>query len=124
VSDEATVTVIPGIAIGNLKSGGKRVRVDLTNLTWDALEIAKIDVTWPGGNGNLKTIRLDNSIIWTGNDRPPSASIDAGWDGGVTARTLEPGMERLQLEFRKRVATTGYTIRVEFTDGKFVEYSN
>jgi hypothetical protein len=124
VSDDATVTVYPGIAIGNLKAGGKKVTVDLTNLTPNTLEIAEIDVSWPTSNGHLRTIRLDGSTIWTGSDAPPSVSIDSGWSGGATARTLEPGTERLQLDFRRKAAKTEYKIRVEFTDGTFVSYSN
>ena len=122
VSDTATVTVSPGITLDRLQTAGKRLTVRLTNLTGVDKSIESISVLWPDSNGDLRKIRLDDATTWTGNEAPTSAVLDAadaGWVGG----TLMTGEGILRLDFGRKVAKNGYTVRVTFEDGTFLDIS-
>lgn len=114
------MTIEPGITIDKLQTKGKRVTVRLTNLTGENKEIVDISITWPSSNADLKEVRLDDPTVWSGSLPPPSAFIDdttGGWNGG----TLLSGEAILRFDFAKKVAETGHTIRVNFTDGTFLD---
>ncbi|NNF55587.1 MAG: DUF11 domain-containing protein, partial [Acidimicrobiales bacterium] len=119
VSDTAIVTVEPGITIDRLQTNGKRLTVRLTNFTGDDKVIDNISVEWPSSNGNLTKVRLDSPTIWQGNVSSP-AVLDgnvSGWNGG----TLSAGEGILRFDFRNKSAKNGYTIRLNFTDGTFLD---
>ena len=116
------MTVEPGITIDKLQTNGKRVTVRLTNLTGENKKIVDITIEWPSSNADLKKVRLDNPTVWSGSLPPPSTFIDdttVGWieNGG----TLLPGEAILRFDFANKVAETGHTIRVNFTDGTFLD---
>jgi uncharacterized repeat protein (TIGR01451 family) len=120
VSDDATVTIEPGITIDKLQTNGKRVTVRLTNFTAENKEIVDISIEWPSSNADLEKVRLDDPTVWSGSFPPPSAFIDGttvGWNGG----TLFSGEAILRFDFANKVAETGHTIRVNFTDGTFLD---
>ena len=126
VSDDATVTVEPGIKLDRLQTGGKRLTVRLTNFTGDAKEIVDVEVMWPESNGDLTKVWLTygrtNDIIWDGTAASPSTLLDAtdpGWIGG----TLLTGEAILRFDFKNKSAGSGYTIRVNFADGTFLDIS-
>ena len=120
VSDDATVTIEPGITLDRLQTNGKRLTVRLTNFTGEDKVIEDISIDWPASNGNLKKIRLDEPVVWSGDVEPTSALLDAtdpGWNGG----TLLTGEAILRFDFANKSADSGYTIRVNFTDGTFLD---
>ena len=120
VSDDATVTIEPGITLNKLQTNGKRLTVRLTNFTGDAKEIEDISIEWPNSNSNLKKVRLDDVTTWTGNEMPDYVFLDAtdaGWIGG----TLLTGEGILRFDFAKKSANSGYEIRLNFTDGTFLD---
>lgn len=119
-SSTATLTVEPGITIDRLQANGKRLTVRLTNFTGEDKEIAEIQALWPGSNGNLRKVTIEGAAVWQGTDNAPDALLDpgtAGWVGG----TLNPGDEILRFDFSNKVTKTGYTVRVTFTDGTFLD---
>ncbi len=101
--------------------GGKRLTVRLTNFTGEHKVIDDISVVWPGSNANLIKVRLDDVTTWTGNLAPTSVVLAdwgvANWNGG----SLQTGEGILRFDFKKKSAKTGYTIRVDFTDGTFLD---
>ena len=122
VADDATVTVEPGITLDRLQTNGKRLTVRLSNYTGEAKPIVDISVTWPNSNGDLTKVRLDDVTTWTGNESPPDTLLDAS-DSGWIAGTLLTGEGILRLDFTKKSASSGYTIRVNFSDGTFLDIS-
>ena len=68
----------------------------------------------------VKITQDTTTRIWTGIAEPTSALLDAsveGWNGG----TLLTGEAILRFDFASKVAKTGYTIRVNFADGTFLD---
>jgi hypothetical protein len=124
-SDSATVTIEPGITIDRLQTNGKRLTVRLTNFTGEDKAIADVSAIWPDSNGNLTRIRLDEPTVWEGSEaslNPLPVILDngsAGWSGG----TLSTGEGILRFDFTRKSAGDGYTIRVNFTDGTFLDIS-
>jgi hypothetical protein len=125
-SDDATVTIEPGIKLDRLQTGGKRLTVRLTNFTGEDKEIVDVSLVWPNSNGDLTKVWLTygrtNDIIWDGTAAPTSALLDANdpsWIGG----TLLTGEAILRFDFKNKSANSGYTIRVNFADGTFLDIS-
>jgi hypothetical protein len=108
-----------------LQTKGKRLTVRLTNLTGEDKEIVDISIDWPGSNGNLKEVKITQDTttrIWTGNAAPSSVLLDEtveGWNGAM----LLTGEGILRFDFRNKSASSGYTIRVNFADGTFLDIS-
>ena len=120
VPDDATVTIEPGITLTRLQTNGKRLTVRLTNFTEGFKEIDDISIMWPASNDNLKKIRLNEPVVWSGSEAPLSVLLDAtdpGWIGG----TLQMGEGILRFDFAKKSANSGYVIRLNFTDGTFLD---
>ncbi len=116
VSDDTSLTTVPGITIDRLQTNGRRLTVRLTNLTGDLKTIDGISIEWPSGNRELSRIRLDEATVWQGEVSPPSATLDgpdSGWSGG----TLVTGEAILRFDFGRKSANSGYTVRLDFTDG-------
>ena len=121
VTGSTVLTIGPGITVDRLQTSGKRLTVYLTNGTSDKT-IEDISVEWPGSNGDLTRIRLDDSTVWEGDQAPPIAAFDAtdaGWTGG----TLPTGEGALRFDFENKTAKTGYNIQVTFTDGTVLTVS-
>ncbi len=119
-SDTATLTIEPGITLDRLQTNGKRLTVRLTNFTGEARTIEDISVEWPSSNGNLTKVRLDEPTVWQGSVSSSPAVLDAsidGWNGG----TLLSGEAILRFDFTKKSADSGYTIRLNFDDGTFLD---
>ena len=124
VSDDAFVTIGPGITLDRLQTNSKRLTARLTNLTGDNKVIDEISAIWPNSNGNLTKVWLTNGntseVIWQGNDATGDAQLNSsvsGWNGG----TLLTGEGILRFDFNKKVVNSGYVIRVHFTDGTFLD---
>ncbi|WP_420643505.1 DUF7507 domain-containing protein [Candidatus Leptofilum sp.] len=124
VSDDATVTIEPGITIDRLQLKGKRLTARLTNYTGEPKEIVDIEITWPESNGDLIKVWLTygntSDVIWSGDAAPSIVLLDVtdlGWNGG----TLFTGEAILRFDFRNKVDSSGYTIRVNFADGTFLD---
>ncbi|HSF87412.1 MAG TPA: hypothetical protein VLG28_17370 [Acidimicrobiia bacterium] len=126
VSDDATVTVGPGITLDKLTTKGKRLRVRLTNLTGDDKPIADVMIEWPSSNGNLSKVwsMQDGTswVIWDGMAASPTTLLDAT-DGGWNGAALLTGEGILRFDFANEVDGGGSTIRVSFTDGTFLDIS-
>ena len=123
VSDDASVTVKPGIKIAKIKFAGKHVSADLTNFTDHDKEIADVEVYWPESSGNLTEVRLSDFTFWQGSAPATHAHLFGPWIGTAADRTLEGLVETLRFEFSEPVSDTGYMIRVNFTDTTFLDVS-
>jgi hypothetical protein len=134
VSDDAKVTIGPGIIIDRLQTKGKRLTVRLNNLTGDDKVIEDISVIWPvGSNGDLNKVWLTHGstsdVIWQGtlaggdgDDNPATPDLDSSVTGWIGA-TLFTGEAILRFDFQNKVASTGYVIRVRFEDGTWLDIS-
>jgi uncharacterized repeat protein (TIGR01451 family) len=134
VSDDAKVTIGPGIIIDRLQTKGKRLTVRLNNLTGDDKVIEDISVIWPvGSNGDLNKVWLTHGstsdVIWQGtlaggdgDDNPATPDLDLSVTGWIGA-TLFTGEAILRFDFQNKVASTGYVIRVRFEDGTWLDIS-
>ena len=123
-TDTTEVTVQPGITLDRLQLKGKRLTVRLTNYTGEPKEIDNISIVWPNGSGDLSrvwiTVGNSSEVIWSGSDNPTDAfldSTDSGWNGG----TLEMGEAILRFDFKNKTASGNYVVRVNFTDGTFLD---
>ena len=80
-----------------------KVYWDITNNSSNPLIITMIELNWPSGNGNLKTVKLDGATIFNQQRAPTYAMIDSGWAGTLADRTIEVGTssrtETLEFEF-------------------------
>jgi uncharacterized repeat protein (TIGR01451 family) len=120
VSDDATVTVGPGISIDRIRATGKRLTVHVTNNTGSVKPIDRIDVSWPASNGNLRKVTVRGGTVWQGSLAPDTAALDnavAGWRG----QSLANGDDILRFDFKNRSAGSPYAIRVTFDDGTYVD---
>ncbi len=123
VSDSDSVTIGPGITLDRLQTLGKRLTVRLTNLTGEEKEIVEVFAEWPNSNGNLTKVWLTQGTtswtVWSGNAGSPSVTLGPGpgWSGA----TLLTGEGILRFDFKNKVAASGYTIRVLFGDGTFLD---
>ena len=122
-SDEVRVTIKEGIVLDRVQTNGKRVTARLTNYTGESRIVEEVIIEWPNEpkqNGNLQQIRLEDTVVWKGSLAGPSQTINGttpGWNGG----TLLPGEAILRFDFKNKVEDTGYTIRVLFVDGTFLD---
>ena len=134
-TDDATVTIGPGITLDRLQTKGKRLTARLNNLTGDDKIIDDISIVWPGSNGSLTKVWLtqynSSNTIWQGDHLPneatlsnclildenPCSDADPGWNGG----TLLMGEAILRFDFNQRVDNYGYIIRVHFMDGTWLD---
>ncbi|MFH6769028.1 T9SS type A sorting domain-containing protein, partial [Gaetbulibacter aquiaggeris] len=123
-TDDATVTIGPGITLDRLQTNGKRLTARLNNLTGENKTIDEVYVVWPESNGNLIKVWLTfgktNDLIWQGNDDPAEALLDVT-DTGWIGATLLTGEAILRFDFSNKVVSSGYTIRVHFTDGTWLD---
>ncbi|MBT8440149.1 MAG: hypothetical protein KJO91_10510, partial [Gammaproteobacteria bacterium] len=131
IFDDASVTVGPGITLDRLQTNGKRLTVRLTNFTGMDKEIENISLRWPESNGDLKKVWLTygniSDVVWQGNlqwtsdpidwEIPDLDSTDPGWNGGM----LFTGEAILRFDFANKVKSSGYTIRVYFDDGTWLD---
>ncbi|WP_320167938.1 hypothetical protein [Mangrovibacterium marinum] len=124
VDDDANVTIIPGITLTDLTTLGKRLTARLTNKTGDDKVIEEVTVVWPESNGDLVKVWLVTGnvteVIWEGN----AASLDTTLNSGSTGwygSTLLTGEAILRFDFVNKVADSGYTIQVSFTDNTWLD---
>ncbi len=107
VSDTDSVQVIRQLKIekrSDLVTKGKKADVLLFNSGNESLTISEIDVTWPGGNGDLVEVTFGSNTIYATPESTSPAIIDGDdgdgspWVGTETDRTIDPG-EGLKLGF-------------------------
>ncbi|MBT8203595.1 MAG: hypothetical protein KJO87_09850, partial [Acidimicrobiia bacterium] len=129
VQSTDTVTIVSAgnapattdVEVGDVNISGKNVDIDLTSIGTDRA-ITRIEMEWPNGNKKLMNARLSGSVIFSGSRSPSSTTIDSGWQGTTADRTLQADTtETLRLEFERKAKSSGYTVRVYFDDGTFVE---
>ncbi|PTN04627.1 putative repeat protein (TIGR01451 family)/predicted secreted protein (Por secretion system target) [Mangrovibacterium marinum] len=127
VDDDANVTIIPGITLTDLTTLGKRLTARLTNKTGDDKVIEEITVVWPESNGDLVKVWLVTGnvteVIWEGNYawEEGGALLDSSDVSGWYGSTLLTGEAILRFDFVNKVANSGYTIRVWFEDGTWLD---
>ncbi|MGI9263983.1 MAG: hypothetical protein ACR2QU_03575, partial [Gammaproteobacteria bacterium] len=131
VSDDATLTIVPGVTLDRLQTNGKRVTARLINFTGEEKEILDVQILWPGnpGPGNLTKVRLNNPVVWSdrsglSSEDPDLLILDAndsGWLGGTLLATQEPQI--LRFDFQKKTAGFAYRVRINFEGGTFLDLS-
>ena len=128
VSDDATVWIAPGVTLDRLQTNGKRVTARLLNFTGEDKEIVDVQILWTNdGPGNLTQVRLDNPVIWSNrsgvaSEDPDFVILDAtdpDWLGGTLLGI--PDEQILRFDFQKKTAGYVYRVRVNFTDGTFLD---
>jgi len=118
----------------------------LINYTGEDKAITEIALEWPADpNGDLVKIRLDGGLVWDGDMAgnataptdgfavfsTPTAELSeygtmytAGWNDDPDVLTLNQlNNETIRLEFDSKTAKTGYTVRLSFDDGTFMEFT-
>ena len=124
VSDTATVQVSRQLKVEIRNQPvikGKKMDVLLSNTGEDVLTITKIEVTWPTGNGELRSVSFGGqNTIWVGGDDATDAEITAFEPGSDL--TIDPG-EALKLGFffQSKTKSGDYTVKVTFEGGLTTE---
>ncbi len=124
--DDGTTVVCDAASDGQLGFNDRKVFLNLTNIGTDAITIDSIHVSWPSENKKLKKAKLAGREIYAVATEPPSLTIDTGWRGSLTDRTIDAGSTKeLLFEFETNAVTDPgrYTVRVQFAGGCEVEYS-
>jgi hypothetical protein len=129
VSDDATVTIAPGVTLDRLQTNGRRVTARLINFSGEDKVFSDVQILWPDtpGPGSLTKVRLDNPVIWESRSGVPSAdpdyvildAADPDWNGGTLLATQEEQI--LRFDFENKAAGYLYRVRVNFTDGTFLD---
>ena len=106
-----------------LEFKGREVKWKVTNGGDLPLTIERVMITWPEANGDLDELKRDGDTYHKGNFAPTSATIDSGWEGNESKRTIKAGdTDTLKFKFKKNASWSGeYTIVVEFTSGCSIE---
>lgn len=104
------------VAAAGFSTSGSTARWDLSN-SGSSLQLSALSVTWPGGNGNLESISVNGTAIWSGYEVSP-AIITSGWLGDPTANSFGAGTTELTLTFSgPSIGSTGYGLILQFTSG-------
>lgn len=85
------------------------------------MEITEIHIDWPVVNEKLKKIELDHNRIWDGEDFVPPTDITSGFKDDYTVAS--GNSEEIKFGFDEDVATSGYSLRIEFDYGCSVNVS-
>jgi len=121
--DEATVTI--DVACVSCEVTGsdtltfddKKVDWQITNYGDDPLTISSIYLEWPESNKKLMKVKLDGVEIFSPDLSPTSATIDSGWKGSISDRTIGAGeTSTLRFEFERSASSypNDYVIKVQF----------
>jgi fibronectin type 3 domain-containing protein len=126
VTTEPTPVNCSVIGASSLRLGIRTTDWTLTNTGDTTVTIARVDVTWPAGQGNLQSINEETwTELWSGDRAPTQTVVDDGWNADISRRQLRPGQQfDLTLWFSRfewRDAQSDYAIRVDFAEGCSVE---
>jgi hypothetical protein len=109
------------ITIGNQTFGSKEVKVDVNNInnTIDAF-VTGVHITWPAGNGALKSVKVGGDVIWSGTINGTSADLllaDLAADAGKR-KIAKHSDEDIKFTFANNVTQTLglYTASLDFGD--------
>ncbi len=111
----ATTDLCSLIGTGGFSVVGKQVSWTVDNSSSSTQTISRIQLDWPGGNGQLKKIRLENSLIWNAGDGSPPSVIQSGWKG--TPEFPAGTQKELSFEFSSDAAGSGYNLEIELVAG-------
>jgi len=111
------------ISISGFYTETKRATWSINNNSVATISISKINLSWPAGNDSLDKIFLGSAKIWDQNAPPPSVVITSGWTGG--SRTIgSSASKELKFTFISQSISSGYNLKVWFTNGCSVNKSN
>ena len=105
------------IVTGDLAFADKDARWTITNSGICPVTICSILLSWPAQNGNLMSVSIDTPVIFNENRNPPQTTIDSGWSGQESKRTLNPGQTcvfKLTFANTASTAASNYNIKVNF----------
>jgi len=102
---------------------GSQVSFNWWNNTSIDLEIAEIEIDWPAGNEGLFNMFNGGVGIWNGFDPSPPTIVNSGWSGTPANRTWDAKSNDDMEFFFGSAASSGYTLRVLFTNGWEIEAS-
>ena len=106
------------LTIGDFVIGTDEVSWTLNNASFEAAEISRVSLDWPGGNGAWQSISLAGTEIWSGSQAASPAVVETGWRGAADERTVLAGGDvELALGFLSSAATSGYIVVVDFANG-------
>ncbi len=87
----------------------------LENRGGQPMVISRIETTWPTSNDAIFNAFLDGKVIWSGEDLVPPTILTT-WFGGEADRQLQ-GVMSLEFFFGTQAASSGYDLRVRFSNG-------
>jgi hypothetical protein len=87
----------------------------LENRGSQAMEIARIETSWPQSNDAIFNAFLDGKVIWSGEDLVPP-TIMTTWFGEPEDRQLR-GAVSLEFFYGTQAAANGYDLMVQFSNG-------
>jgi len=123
LDDDYQLVTIPPCLSSNyvFDSPGKKMYIDITNITGSQTRMDSIDITWPSANGDLKEMLFENDQIYDITASPTHLVVpdDQPWKAGTEDyRLIDDGETKtLEIHFDVAVLNTGYYIVLTFTNG-------
>jgi serine/threonine-protein kinase len=97
---------------------GQEFNIRINNNTSLQIQITNVYLGWPGSNDELKKVELAGSELWSGEDENPPTSFSCS---GPKCN-INPGSNKVMtLFFGEDAASSGYTLRLTYTNGCVVE---
>ena len=82
------------------------------------IQITNAYLGWPGSNEELKKVELGGSELWSGEDENPPTSFSCSG----SKCNINAGSDKVMvLFFDEDAASSGYTLRLTYTNGCVVE---
>ena len=110
-------------SIRNFETSKKQVDWMVRNDSSFSITITQVNLSWLAGNDSLDKIFLGSAKIWDQTASPPSVAITTGWTGG--SRTIgSSANQELRFTFISQSISSGYNLKVWFTNGCSINKSN
>jgi hypothetical protein len=99
-------------------ASGQDYSIRVTNTTGDQIIIASVNIQWPGSNDALLKAESDGTEIWSGND--PDSPTNFACSGNQ-CRVNHNNNRVLAFTFAVNAASSGYNLRITFSNGCVVQ---
>jgi hypothetical protein len=99
------------VVIGDFMVAGNDVKWNIKNSGSSPITICSISLKWPEQNGDLLKISIDTPTIFSQNRNPTQTTIDSGWTGQESKRTINFGQTSV---FKLSYENTASTIAEDY----------
>jgi len=123
LDDDFQLVTIPPFLPSNyvFDCGGKKLFIDITNISGSQSRLDAVDITWPSANGDLKEMLFESEQIFDITVPPTHLVVpdDQPWKAGTEdSRLIDDGQTKtLEIRFDQDVLSTGYYIVLTFSGG-------